>query len=97
MRKHFLIIMILSLSRKIFGDTHNDVALSLGNIGLALNTLGKYEDALFSQIEALEIRQKIYGEDHPIVALSLNNVGASMKSLGYWRNEAIGGQQFPCF
>ena len=74
----------LEMYKKIHGEgAHPDVAASLNNIGLALNSQGKYDDALDYCHQALEMKKKVYGEGaHPDVADSLISIGNALKSQG---------------
>ncbi|MFP3295900.1 MAG: tetratricopeptide repeat protein, partial [Caldisphaera sp.] len=64
----------LEIKRKIHGENHPDVALTLDNLAELYVEEGKYDEAepLFKQ--ALEIKRKIHGENHPDVALTLDNL-----------------------
>ena len=57
------------------------MAVSYGNIGSALNHLGRHEEALKIEERALDIRKAILGEKHPHVATSYHNVGNTLIHL----------------
>ena len=58
-------------SDKSAGEGHPDVATSYNNIGVALHTQGKYDEALVYYQKALTILIKVLGEGHPDVATKL--------------------------
>ncbi|CAN0425101.1 unnamed protein product, partial [Ectocarpus sp. 13 AM-2016] len=62
-----------AISEKVLGREHPDVAISLNNRGLLLQTQGRCEEAepLFERSQA--ISEKMLGPEHPGVATSLNN------------------------
>ncbi len=65
----------LCVIRKIYGDNHPDVALSLNNIGGVYDLKGEYNKALGYFEESLGIYKFIYGNNHQDVAMTLNNIG----------------------
>jgi tetratricopeptide (TPR) repeat protein len=64
----------LEIMRKIYGEYHPSVAISLNNLALLYYEESKYNEAEPLYKQSLEIRRKIYGEYHPSVATSLNNL-----------------------
>jgi len=61
--------------RKIFGNDHEFVASSVGNLSLLLWERGKLAEAEALCREALTLMRKHYGDEHPAVATTLNNRG----------------------
>ena len=58
---------------------HSDVARSLTGVGISLESLRRYAEALQRKKEALAIYQRLYaGKDHPSTAHALNNVGETL-------------------
>jgi hypothetical protein len=62
------------MKKKLLGEEHPHVALSLNNLALVLDDQGKYADAEAISREALAMQKKLLGEGHPQVALYLNNL-----------------------
>ena len=58
------------------------MATSLNNVGFTFGALGKHEEALKYQMEALALSKKLLGDEHPNVAAILNNVGSTFGALG---------------
>ena len=77
----------LIIRKKIFGDTHADVAESYNNLGNVYQDLGQYNETKEYHEKALIIRKKIFGEEHADVAASYNNLGNVYQDLGQY-NEA---------
>lgn len=67
----------LAIRRVALGNEHQHTALSLCNLANALVGLGKYEEALVYQLEALEIFRKVKGETSTEVAQLLHSCGTS--------------------
>ena len=65
----------LALKKKIYGEEHPRVALSLNNLGMLYYEQGNYAKAEPLYQRSLTIWKKAFGEQHPRVALSLNNLG----------------------
>src|SRR5205085_2500823 len=66
---------------------HPDLATSLNNLGVVLDSLGQAERALPHYQKALDMRQRLYPPDklpqgHPDLAHSLNNLGFVLEKLG---------------
>ena len=62
----------------MLGEGHPDVATSYNTIGVALDSQGRYDEALVYYRKALAIRIKVLGEEHPDVASSYNNIGNAL-------------------
>ncbi|HEY4833014.1 MAG TPA: tetratricopeptide repeat protein, partial [Waddliaceae bacterium] len=52
------------------------------NIGVALRSQGRYDEALVYYQKDLKISIKVLGEEHPDVAASYNNIGDALKAQG---------------
>ena len=72
----------LAICRRLFGDSHPDIAMSLNNVGGTYGALGQHQKALEYKLQALEICRATLGESHPTTAMSLNNVGGTYGALG---------------
>ena len=63
------------MQRKILGNTHPEVALSLESLAAVLQCQGKLSEAEALQREALAIQRKLLDAEHPDVALTLFGLG----------------------
>jgi tetratricopeptide (TPR) repeat protein len=72
----------LALKEHIAGIEPYDVALSVGNVGLALESLGRHEEALAATDRALALLRGAIGARHPEVAIQLNNRGEILNVMG---------------
>jgi hypothetical protein len=72
----------LNLRLDLFGEAHQDTALSLGNIADYYRRLGNYSEALELGEQVLQIRSMLFGEEHPDTAISLDNVAGCYDTLG---------------
>ncbi|WP_444980652.1 tetratricopeptide repeat protein, partial [Microseira wollei] len=70
----------LQLRKRLLGEDHPDVALSLNNLAGLYNSQVRYSDAEPLFLQALELYKRLLGEDHPDVALSLNNLAGLYNS-----------------
>ena len=68
--------------KKVLGQDHFEVAISLNNQAALYCAQGKYLEAepLFKQ--SLVIMEQAFGKDHPIVATVLENMTECYKKLG---------------
>ena len=72
----------LVIRKKLFGETHADVAISYNNLAVVYNSLGEYNQAKELHEKSLMISKKIFGENHADVATSYNNLALVYYSLG---------------
>lgn len=72
----------LEIREELLGTMNQDTADCYHDIGLALNILEKYDEALTPSLQALNIRRKVLGETHPKTADCHFNVGDILQSLG---------------
>ena len=72
----------LVIRKKLFGETHADVAISYNNLAVVYNSLGEYNQAKELHEKSLMISKKIFGENHADVAASYNNLASVYHSLG---------------
>ncbi len=61
---------------------HPKRALLLNNLGQAVDSLGRYEEALTLYSRSLDMLSTSLGSEHPRVATALGNVGAAQQALG---------------
>jgi tetratricopeptide (TPR) repeat protein len=80
-----LYLQALELRKKLLGNEHPDVAISLNNLALLYNTQGRYEEAELLYLQALELRKKVMSEDHPDVATSYFNLGGLYHQQGQYQ------------
>ena len=72
----------LDTRRRLLGEDHPDVAVSLAALGELVRLQGDWVGAFDLYTRALELRRKILGEKHPDFALSLEMVGKAEQVLG---------------
>jgi len=78
------------------GNRHPDVAQSYHNIGSALYSQGKYEEAMKMHQKALDIRLEVFGNSHNEVAstyVHMGNVLTNQKQHNnalVWYEQALG-------
>ena len=72
----------LAMRRKLLGNEHPDVALSLDNLADVLQAQGKLAEAETMYREALAMRRKLLGNEHPDVAISLINLADVLRKQG---------------
>jgi len=72
----------LWLSRSQLGEQHPAVADALGQLGVAMASLGQLGEAETLNRESLAMRKKLLGNEHPDVANSLENVAAVLLQQG---------------
>jgi CHAT domain-containing protein/tetratricopeptide (TPR) repeat protein len=75
---------LLTISEKLLGPDHPDVALSLNNLALLLSDQGQYSAAEPLYRRALAIRERALGSDHPDTAISLNNLAEHLRDQGQY-------------
>ncbi len=68
--------------RRVLGDGHPDVGNALGNVGIALSSVGRFEDAVKTLQEGLAVTAAALGEEHPSTAWIESNLGAVYLQLG---------------
>ncbi|NEO21534.1 CHAT domain-containing protein, partial [Moorena sp. SIO4A5] len=80
-----LLQQTLELTKRLLGEEHPQVALSLNNLALLYLNQGRDQEAepLFQQ--ALELNKRLLGEEHPQVALSLNNLALVYLNQGRYQ------------
>ncbi|MBL9101695.1 MAG: tetratricopeptide repeat protein [Myxococcales bacterium] len=65
----------LELRRRLFDDSHPDVARSLNNLGVVHDMQGQSERALEYYQRAVALQERVLGERHPSLASPLYNIG----------------------
>jgi tetratricopeptide (TPR) repeat protein len=72
----------LSISAKVSGQDHVDVALSLNNLAELYRVQGKYAEAEILYKQSLAIDEKALGPDHLTVSIDLNNLAGLYQDQG---------------
>ena len=71
----------LAIIEKEFGPDDPMVAYYLINLGGALRTAGRYQEALRVVQRSVEIREAALGPEHPLTLLSLSSTAATLNAL----------------
>ncbi|MDB9387472.1 tetratricopeptide repeat protein, partial [Microcystis aeruginosa] len=77
-----LYLEALDLKKRLLGDNHPRVALSLNNLAALYESQGRYTEAEPLYLQALDLRKQLLGDNHPHVAICLNNLAALYDSQG---------------
>jgi CHAT domain-containing protein/tetratricopeptide (TPR) repeat protein len=84
---------VVEVRRRLLGEKHREVALSLLGLAAQYQALGKYARAEPLCREALAISKQVLGEGHPDYAFNLAQAGSLYKARGaYARAEALAEQ-----
>jgi CHAT domain-containing protein len=75
---------VLTIRRKLLGDDHADVAMSLHQLAAVYLAKGKHQEAAPLCKDAVEIRKRILGETQPDYGASLYLLGWMHESRGDW-------------
>ncbi len=76
----------LALKEKALGREHPDVGASEGNLAVALQALGRSQEALEHVDRSIEILEAGLGAGHPELATQLSNRGEILNALGRYRD-----------
>lgn len=52
--------------------------MTLNNMGIVNDNLGRHEEALVAYSQALAIKEDLYGKDHPTVGATLSDTGIAL-------------------
>ncbi|MEM1384010.1 MAG: tetratricopeptide repeat protein [Pseudomonadota bacterium] len=72
----------LDLDRQTYGDRHPEVATGLNNLATLYAAMGRMEDALDKDAQALSIRRERLDPKDPLLAQSCNNYAAKLLRVG---------------
>lgn len=72
----------LRLRRKLFGEEHPDVALSLANPASVLQDLKQNDEAGQRYRQVLTLQHRLPGPEHPWLATTLNNLATLLRDRG---------------
>jgi serine/threonine-protein kinase len=75
----------LALKVKALGREHADVGVSEGNLAIALQGLGRNQEALTHVDRAVQLLEWRLGSGHPDLATQFNNRGEILNALGRYR------------
>jgi tetratricopeptide (TPR) repeat protein len=75
----------LALKQKSWGPDHPDVGISEGNVAVALEDLGRDQEALAHVDRSIELLTHALGAEHPELATQLMNRGEILNTLGRYR------------
>ncbi len=72
----------LAMRRRLFGDLHPDVALSLSNLSSMLSGKKRFDEAVELSTQSIEQHKKIFGERHPRTAAAYDAMGRVLDGAG---------------
>jgi len=72
----------MAMYRRLYGDKHKEIAISLENLALELQLKGDLEGANSTTRQALAMQRELLGNVHPDVAITLNNLAWVMYGQG---------------
>jgi serine/threonine protein kinase len=76
------LLSAVALKVRVLGLDNPDVALTEGNIAVAMQDLGRNQEALGHVERAIEIETRGNGAEHPDLAVQLSNRGEILNALG---------------
>jgi tetratricopeptide (TPR) repeat protein len=77
--------------RRVLGDDHPDTIGAIGDVGVYLGALARYDEAEVYERDALDRSRRVLGEDHPATIARLSNLGETYLNKGMLREAE------PCF
>lgn len=72
----------MKIQEYVLGKETIECAITLGNMGIALENLNQLDKALEKYQRSLDIKQKICGRQSIDCAIALNNIGLLYQSYG---------------
>ncbi|MEM6436177.1 MAG: tetratricopeptide repeat protein [Cyanobacteria bacterium P01_D01_bin.115] len=69
----------LAMRKRLLGDEHPSVAISLNNLALLYDNQGRYSDAEPLYKEALAMRKRLLGDEHPSTKVIQTNLQACVE------------------
>ena len=73
---------LLNFMRSQYGPHHAQTIVTLDNIALAYNRLGRHEKADEHSVEALKLAKDLFGEDHPETVQVMSNRAVILLDVG---------------
>lgn len=64
----------IAVNSAALGAEHPDIGVGYNNLGIALSSMGEYDEAEEAFAQALTIKTAAFGPDHPSVAMSHDNL-----------------------
>jgi tetratricopeptide (TPR) repeat protein len=77
-------LQAVALKRKVLGESHFDVALSLGNVAIIHAEMGRFDEAIAENAGVLAILRDTLGPDHPSLAQHLASGGEFLAASERW-------------
>ncbi|OWY70021.1 hypothetical protein B7486_17080 [cyanobacterium TDX16] len=71
----------LARRRRVFGEDHPSVAVTLGELGAVCDVRGRYKDAARHLSDALKRQQRAFGDDDPRTILTLHRLAVAYNHL----------------
>ena len=72
-----------------YGDSSEEYAISLNNLGGLYQTHGQYEDAKSFHETALNIYKALFGENHILTSAVINNLGSIYDAIGQYKDAEL--------
>ena len=75
--------------KRILGPEDPEIATSINNLAMLIESQGKYEEAKQLFNESLAIRKGVLGPEHPDLANSYNNMAGLLESQGKYQEAKL--------
>ena len=72
----------LASYERVLGPEHPDTLISVNNLGLLYDALGRYGEAELLHRRALAARERVLGTEHPDTLISVNNLAVLYREQG---------------
>jgi len=76
----------LKVQQNLFGNNHEETAVSFNNIGSSYGNLNQLDKAIENYKISLAIKEKVLNENHPSCARTINNIGALLFKQGDYKS-----------
>ena len=76
----------LSISKRLYGNDHEDVAISHNQLGIAFYYLGNLDSAIYHHTKSLSIFKHLYGTNHKYVNLAHHWLGIAFFKNGIYES-----------
>ena len=73
---------VLALRRRLLGNDHPDVSITLDSYARVLKEKGEFERAETLQREAIAIARKVYGDEHMAIAITTGSLASILRASG---------------
>ncbi len=71
------------MRRRVFGEVHPDVALSLSNLAALAESRGQLEESIDFSRQSIELHRKLYGDRHPHTASAMWTLANALRRAGH--------------